>query len=375
MANHIYSLLGNGGLPYCTELSRRAGMFVASGPAKELKRYVCEANRNGFVICADNSAPAYRNFGLVCDLPTDSFELLLHATVISVGVNNYIGTGVNLFLAENKETSAANSGYQVGLGSGRSNNESAIILRNAQGASNILGRNVISSLISGEIYFRVRRQGASLSLRVWDADTDEPSDWDVDVVSTQLEVSHVFLQNYSAGYNVSHHRLAVATNGDTASFSDDPVQVVSGQADAMSADRMVEIVDANLGYCIDVGFTDENGGWSIPIYESVPVYARIHAAQGPVVDAVFARGSGYLAGSYPDGITTIDGVPSPATIRVLLRTEKGHPSDGCIVAEVQSKQDGTWRVDGLNPELRFDVVGRSDGFNDVIVANVQPEVD
>lgn len=86
-------------------------------------------------------------------------------------------------------------------------------------------------------------------------------------------------------------------------------------------------------------------------------------------------GNGYLAGEFPDGITTIDGVPNPATIRVLLRTSSDHPGDGVLVAEVQSNQDGTWRVDGLNQNLRYDVVGRSEGFNDVIVANVQPELD
>jgi hypothetical protein len=45
-----------------------------------------------------------------------------------------------------------------------------------------------------------------------------------------------------------------------------------------------------------------------------------------------------------------------------------------LVAKTQSAPDGTWRVDGLNPNLRYDVVGRKDGFNDVIVSNVQPVV-
>lgn len=79
-----------------------------------------------------------------------------------------------------------------------------------------------------------------------------------------------------------------------------------------------------------------------------------------------ARGSGFLAGEFPGGITTVDGVPGPAQIRVL------HRATGEVVAETTSAFDGTWRVDGLNPNMRFDVVGRKDGFNDVIVANVQP---
>lgn len=85
-------------------------------------------------------------------------------------------------------------------------------------------------------------------------------------------------------------------------------------------------------------------------------------------------GIGYLAGEFPEGITTVAGAPVAATVRILLR-QPGSFHDGRTVAEVQSAPDGTWRVDGLNPALRFDVVGRHSGFNDVIVANVSPAVE
>lgn len=88
-----------------------------------------------------------------------------------------------------------------------------------------------------------------------------------------------------------------------------------------------------------------------------------------------AKGNGYLAGTYPGGITTVDGVPVRATVRVLYRPASGALGDGAVVAEVQSALDGTWRVDGLDPALKFDVVGRKPGFNDVIMANVSPKVD
>ena len=85
-------------------------------------------------------------------------------------------------------------------------------------------------------------------------------------------------------------------------------------------------------------------------------------------------GTGFLAGEFPSGTTTVEGVPTQAEVRVLWRGPAGHPSDGVLVAKTQSAPDGTWRVDGLNPDLRYDVVGRKDGFNDVIVSNVQPVV-
>ena len=85
-------------------------------------------------------------------------------------------------------------------------------------------------------------------------------------------------------------------------------------------------------------------------------------------------GTGFLAGEFPSGTTTVEGVPTQAEVRVLWRGPAGHPSDGVLVAKTQSAPDGTWRVDGLNPDLRYDVVGRKGGFNDVIVSNVQPVV-
>lgn len=82
-------------------------------------------------------------------------------------------------------------------------------------------------------------------------------------------------------------------------------------------------------------------------------------------------GLGYLSGSFPDGVTTVDGIPVMATVRVLARSSVAK-LDGIVMAEVQSSADGTWVVQGLNASFKYDVVGRKDGFNDVIMANVTP---
>lgn len=84
------------------------------------------------------------------------------------------------------------------------------------------------------------------------------------------------------------------------------------------------------------------------------------------------NGAGYLAGEFPDGATTVNGVPVPAIVRVLLR-EPG-AGDGALVAQVESASDGTWRVDGLDPTKKYDVVGRKPTFNDVIMSDVSPAV-
>lgn len=85
-------------------------------------------------------------------------------------------------------------------------------------------------------------------------------------------------------------------------------------------------------------------------------------------------GFGYLAGEFPDGITTIEGVPASATIRVLIRDRAGSDRDGAVVAEVKTNPSGTWKVEGLRTDLRYDVICRHDGYNDMILSNVTPVV-
>lgn len=99
-----------------------------------------------------------------------------------------------------------------------------------------------------------------------------------------------------------------------------------------------------------------------------PIYSAVMFA------AYRPPGAGYLAGEYPDGLTTVDGVPVAATVRAIIRSSM--PAvDGVVVAEVQSSPDGTWRIDGLDPALKYDVVARTEGHNDVIVSGVSPAID
>ena len=85
-------------------------------------------------------------------------------------------------------------------------------------------------------------------------------------------------------------------------------------------------------------------------------------------------GAGRLAGDFPDGITTVDSVPVPAEVRILLRTASGAIGDGAVVAVVQSAPDGTWEVLGLPKGFTYDVVARLAGQNDVIMAGITPAV-
>ena len=84
---------------------------------------------------------------------------------------------------------------------------------------------------------------------------------------------------------------------------------------------------------------------------------------------------GYLAGEPnpdpdgEDGVVTVDDVPAAREVRVHER------ATGRLVATTFSNPDGTWRIDGLNPALEFDVIGRdwSRQWMDVIQGAVRPE--
>ena len=43
-----------------------------------------------------------------------------------------------------------------------------------------------------------------------------------------------------------------------------------------------------------------------------------------------------------------------------------------LMAEVQSNHAGVWQGDGLDPALKYDVICRAPGYNDMILANVSP---
>ena len=86
-------------------------------------------------------------------------------------------------------------------------------------------------------------------------------------------------------------------------------------------------------------------------------------------------GYGFLAGSFPDGVTSVEGVPTPAEIRVLYRPDAESEIDGYLVAKTISNPDGTWLIEGLNPDLKYDVICRHEGYNDMILSNVSPALD
>lgn len=80
---------------------------------------------------------------------------------------------------------------------------------------------------------------------------------------------------------------------------------------------------------------------------------------------------GSLAGTYPDGITSVEGVPTAAEVFALLRAP-GTAVDGARIAQTLSDVTGEWVIEGLSTNRVYDVVARKAGERDVIASDVTP---
>jgi len=99
--------------------------------------------------------------------------------------------------------------------------------------------------------------------------------------------------------------------------------------------------------------------WSVVTWTAQQTAARYGAYSS---SGQYWAGPGYLAGeapktndpSEPDGRFRILNQPARGRVMVLER------GSGLCVASTMSKDDGTWRVDRLNPAIRFTVIGFDD---------------
>lgn len=83
-------------------------------------------------------------------------------------------------------------------------------------------------------------------------------------------------------------------------------------------------------------------------------------------------GPGFFAGEAPDGLTTIAGTPTSAQVRVYWRDPADPQAPDVLVAQTASAPDGTWRITGLNPALRYVVRAQKSQFDDVTVVGAAP---
>lgn len=83
-------------------------------------------------------------------------------------------------------------------------------------------------------------------------------------------------------------------------------------------------------------------------------------------------GPGFFAGEAPDGLTTIAGTPTSASVRVYWRDPADPDAPDVLVAQTTSAPDGTWRITGLNPALSYVVRAQKSNFDDATVVGARP---
>lgn len=81
-------------------------------------------------------------------------------------------------------------------------------------------------------------------------------------------------------------------------------------------------------------------------------------------------GTGFLAGEAPHGLTTIEGMPTSATVQAIWRDPV--TGEEVLAGSTESGLDGTWRITNLNHEQPFVVRAIKPGLNDVTVVGVEP---
>ncbi len=117
-------------------------------------------------------------------------------------------------------------------------------------------------------------------------------------------------------------------------------------------------------------------GYAIPPYTAVnrtlgagyTVPGATALTKNLVANEINYSGVGYLAGLL-QGRGSVSG-----TIRLHYHAPFTQPGDGDLVATTAVASDGSWLIENLNPALKYDVIARSTGFNDVITAGVTPAV-
>lgn len=229
------------------------------------------------------------------------------------------------------------------------------------------------------VLIRMTRNGQSVAIRAWHADLAEPVSPQLSITGRPQGDGHIAVYSLAASNATTRFAISaisVATDGDPLLYAP-ASKTISGIAPAPYAGLPVRARGKMAGNLYGESVIGVDGAWSIEVIDSHnnPDFNVLAVVDGGEVLLPRSGGSGYLAGEFPDGITTVGGAPVEAIVRVLLRTDEMALGDGALVRQVQSAPDGTWRVDGLDPALRYDVIGRKAGFNDVIMANVSPEVE
>ncbi len=101
---------------------------------------------------------------------------------------------------------------------------------------------------------------------------------------------------------------------------------------------------------------------------------QANRVRAPVYSASpYLRGRGILAGTDPNGLTTVTGAPDTADVIVQVRAP-GHPLDGSTVVRTTSNVGGEWLIGELDHTRMYTVLAQKAGECDVAKSEVYPLV-
>lgn len=226
-------------------------------------------------------------------------------------------------------------------------------------------------------YIRIQIEGSTVRSKVWFCDMDEPSAWHLTYTTLSGPDGRIALHNYAdpRAVVVAYAHISVATDGDPLLYTP-PIKTFSGLAAPTSGGKEVVARGPRSGAEFGRAVINSDGSWTMEVIDSASTPSLlffIHSDGRERAIPAPANTNGFIAGTFPDGITKVEGVPTSALLRVFVR-DPGGPEDGILVAEVESNPDGTWVVSGLDPDYRYDVICRYPGYNDMVLSNVTPVV-
>lgn len=224
---------------------------------------------------------------------------------------------------------------------------------------------------------RIKVTTTTVQTRHWYDNTEEPSVWHL-TYTHSFTGKKIYLgtpRGNKGSVVIAYSFVSISTNEDVPLIS--PLtRVRSGKVSNYYAGKTIRLRSPNSGRVYSESTIGGDGSWSLTeiICETVPSFnVFIEVDDGEILVPENINGDGYLGGDHPDGIVKENNAPIMGTVRVILKDRFGSSRDGFVVAETVTNQDGSWRVDGLNRGLRYDVVCRLSGYNDQIYSNVAPE--
>ena len=370
MANYVLPIVPVTRRLYPDFIADNISKGLSQGVNNETDMYVTKKG----LLLTNNTAEQYTYISFASELPKNSIEVLLRLNRTSVGANNFVRTN-GVFLSGSGALFPRNS-IELSLPSGPSTNTVYASVYAADTTNHYFNKD-ITGINSPNVDFtlRIRVSDNVVSVKIWRDIDGEPTDWLSVSNHPGLNVTNFGYFFYGDSLRTIIKDVAYATNGDSATFHQDVIDVVAGTVLGAKVGDVVNIHEVATHNIINSIELHESGAWQADIYNNRPVYARIERANGSEYDLLFAKyGNTYLGGDYPDGAIKDDGVPSTGEVSILYKSDDPILG-GVTIAKVSAAQSGEWRVSGLQPNVPFDVVARKPNRKDVVVSGVMGVTD